>query len=156
MHIIAHIYLHKYIYKSYFGIYQHVRMRLLHAVLVWLLLYCLSVWYFSFRTDWVVIYGHKYAKNLAVVHKQSILPEFILIDDILILPNTDVVFCCKRLHTIRFHKHLYCYEVMFLNEFVTTSYDGLLDHLPLDVYNISVNTTLRKFIRMKYDLSDAE
>ena len=41
---------------------------------------------------------------------------------------------------------------MVLNEFVTTSYDGLLDHLPLDVYNISVNTTLRKFIRMKYDI----
>ena len=60
------------------------------------------------------------------------------------------------MHTLKFHKHLYSYEVIVLNEFVVTCHDGLLDHLPLDVYSISVDSTLKKFIRPKYDLSDAE
>ena len=48
--------------------------------------------FFSYRTNWIVIHGQKYVKDMAVVYRQSIFPEFILIDDIFILPNTVVVF----------------------------------------------------------------
>ena len=111
---------------------------------------------FSSRTEWVKIHGDKYARNMVVVFQQFIFPEFLKIHKIFIRPNMDVVFCCKKLQTIAYKKRMHCYEMKILNEFVSILHSCLLDHHPLDLYAIDVNRTQRNFLRMKYDLSDAE
>ena len=72
------------------------------------------------------------------------------------MPNSDVVFCCRKIQTVRFCKHIYSFEVAILNQIVLTYYDDLIDYHSLDVYQITVNGIVRKVIRMRYDLSDAE
>jgi hypothetical protein len=45
------------------------------------------------RIEWVKIFGDKYVKNMVLLYQQLIFPQFLIIHDILILPNMDVVFC---------------------------------------------------------------
>lgn len=93
---------------------------------------------------------------MIIVYQQFILPVLLMIDDVFILPNTDVVFCCKKLQTVAFNKHLHSYEVKILSEYVSLYHRSLIDYHPLDLYTLNVNGTPTKFVRMKYDLADAE
>jgi hypothetical protein len=103
-----------------------------------------------------VIHGVKYHKQAAVVYQHSVLPIFLTIEDIFIMANGDVFFTCRKMHTLRFHKHLHSYEVAIVNNIVTTSYDELLDYHPLDIYAVKTDGIMRKYIRMRYDLADCE
>ena len=79
-----------------------------------------------------------------------------MIEDIFITPNGDVFFVCKEIHTSKYCKHLHSYEVALVNNFVTTNFDELLDHHPLDIYQVKTGETTRNHIRMRYDLTDCE
>ena len=93
---------------------------------------------------------------MVLLHQQFILPEFLLINHIYILSNMDVVLCCKKLKTVSFNKHMHSYEVVILNTFVSVLNSTLIDHNPLDMYNVNVSSISKKFVRMKYDMGDAE
>ena len=89
--------------------------------------------------------------------KQHLLfPVFLKIQDIFILPNGDIVFHCRKLHTLCFWKHVHTHEVAESSQSVETNYSSLLDHPALDMYSLSLNGTIKKFVRMRYDKSDAE
>ena len=103
-----------------------------------------------------MIHGVKYHKGAAVVHQHSLIPFFLMIEDIFIKSNGDIIFSCRKMHSLRFHKHLHSYEVALMNLIVTTKYDDLLDYHPLDIYSIRINEIIRKFVRMRYDLADSE
>lgn len=72
------------------------------------------------------------------------------------MPNGDVVICCRKLQTQGFSEHLHSFEVVELNQIVLTSYACLLDHHPLDIYSAKLNGITKKFVTMRYDLSDNE
>ncbi|CAB4007939.1 uncharacterized protein LOC110246895 [Paramuricea clavata] len=106
--------------------------------------------------DWAKICGDKYAKGMVVVYQQFIFPEFLMLHNIFMLPNMDVVFSCKKMQTIAFNSRMRSYEVIIADEFLSVSHSSLVDHYPLDIYTINVNNMPTKFVRMKYDLADAE
>ena len=110
----------------------------------------------SYSANWVEIREMKYHKGSVIVHQHCLFPVFLMIEDMLILPNTDVVFCCRKIHTLRFWKHVHSYEVMVLNRIVVINYNDLLDYHPLNVYSVVVHDIVKKFVRMRYDLGDAE
>ena len=56
------------------------------------------------------------------------------IEDLVIMPNSEVVFICRKLHTLRCWIHAHSYEVMVLNQISLTNYTALLDYDPLNVY----------------------
>ena len=70
---------------------------------------------------------------MVVLCQQLILPEFLIIHDIFMLPNMDVMFCCKRLHTISFNRHMHSFEVIILDTFTSVQHSSLADHSPLDL-----------------------
>ena len=72
------------------------------------------------------------------------------------MPNSDVVFCCRKIQTVRFCKHIYSFEVAILNQIVLTKHDDLIDYHPLDVNQKTINGIVKKVIRMRCDLRDAE
>ena len=72
------------------------------------------------------------------------------------MPNGDVVICCRKLHTLGFCEHLHSHEVVELNQIVLTSYADLLDYHPLNIYATKLHGIAKKFVRMRYDLSDTE
>ena len=93
----------------------------------------------------------------SVVIKQHLLfPEFLKVQDIFIQPNGDIVFHCRKLHTLCFWKQLHSHEVAESSQSVVTNYSSLLDYHALDMYRLSLNGTIKKFVRMRYDMSDAE
>ncbi len=51
---------------------------------------------------------------------------------------------------------MHSYEVIIADEFLSISRSSLVDHHPLDMYTINVNSMPINFVRMKYDLADAE
>ena len=108
------------------------------------------------RVEWVKIFGNKFVKNMVVFYQQLILPEFLIIRDIFMLPNMDVMFCRERLHTISFNRHMHSFEVIILDTFTSVQHSSLADHSPLDLYGVNVNGIPKKFVRMKYDMADAE
>ena len=101
-----------------------------------------------FRANWVVIHGVKYNGRTAVVCQHSILPSFLMIEDIVIMANGDVFFICRKMHTLRYNKHLHSYEVALVRNVETTTYDELKDYHPLDIYAIKTDGIARKFVRM--------
>ena len=72
------------------------------------------------------------------------------------MPNGDVVICCRKMQTLGYTEHLHSYEVAELNQIVLTSYADLLDYHPLDIYITKLNGVTKKFVTMRYDLSDNE
>ena len=112
--------------------------------------------FFFLRADWVKVHGDKYVKDMMIVCQQFIHPVFLCIHRIFVLPNMDIVFFSKRVQTIGYNKEMHSYEVVILDEFITTFHNNLLDHHPLDLYSIIVEGVQKDFVRMKYDLADAE
>jgi hypothetical protein len=109
-----------------------------------------------FRINWAKICGDKYAKGMVVIYQQFIFPEFLMLHNIFMLPNMDVVFSCKKMQTIAFNSRMRSNEVIIADELLSVSHSSLVDHYPLDIYTINVNNMPTKFVRMKYDLADAE
>ena len=72
------------------------------------------------------------------------------------MPSGDVVICCRKLQTLGFLKHLHSYEVVELNQIVLLSYAHLVDYRPLDIYSTKLNGITKKFVTLRYDLSDTE
>ena len=109
------------------------------------------------RANWVVIHGVKYQKKAAVVYKHFIFPVFLRIGNIFVMPNSEVFFVCTQMHTIQYDRRLHSYEVRLNgNHIVTTNYDELVDHHPLDVYTLNANEVEKHYVRMRYDLADCE
>lgn len=84
------------------------------------------------------------------------LPHFLRIECIFVMPNNDIVFWCKKIHTIGYYRHLWSYEVMFLCDEISTTCAEQADHHPLDCYSLSINGIRKTFVRLRYDLSDLE
>ena len=61
----------------------------------------------SYSANWVNIHGMKYHKDSVVVYQHCLFPVFLMIEDRFILQNTEVVFCCRKIHTLRFWKHVH-------------------------------------------------
>jgi hypothetical protein len=78
------------------------------------------------------------------------------VEVIFVMPNKDVLLWCKKMHTAGFYRHLWSYEVMLLNDEVSTSYEELADHHPLDCYSLKIDVISKSFVRLRYDLSDLE
>lgn len=78
-----------------------------------------------------------------------------MIEDI-VIANGDAFFICKQMHTLKYVKKLHSYEIAILNNIETVKYDDLIDYHPLDVYTINRHGFSRKYVRMRYDLSDCE
>ena len=89
---------------------------------------------FLYTANWVEIHGVKYCKGSIVLHHHCLFPVFIKIEDFVIMPNSDVVLICRRMHTLRFWIHAHSYEVMVLNQISLTNYTALLDYDLLNVY----------------------
>jgi hypothetical protein len=51
---------------------------------------------------------------------------------------------------------MYSYEAAILNAFTSVLHSSLSDHSPLDMYSLNVNGMPKKFVRIKYDMADAE
>ena len=79
-----------------------------------------------------------------------------MIEDIVIMVNGDVFFICRKMCTLRYHKHLHSYEVALVRNVETTTYDELKYYHPLDIYTIKTDGIARKFVRIRYDLGDCE
>ena len=45
---------------------------------------------------------------------------------------------------------------MDLNKIILINHTDLLDYHPLNVYSVAVDDIVKKFVRMRYDLGDAE
>ena len=74
-----------------------------YAIILTLALY-VSI---SYSANWVNIHGMKYHKDSVVVYQHCLFPVFLMIEDRFILQNTEVVFCCRKIHTLRFWKHVH-------------------------------------------------
>ena len=48
------------------------------------------------------------------------------------------------------------HEVAESSQSGVTNYSSLLDYHALDMYSLNLNGTIKKFVRMRYDMSDAE
>ena len=105
---------------------------------------------FFSRAKFVQLYGIRYSKGNIVISGHELMPHFLKLDEIYVLPNKDVIFWCKKVYTIRFSRHLWSYEIMMVNQDVLTSYyEELVDHHPLDCYCLNINGVSKTFVRMK-------
>lgn len=85
----------------------------------------------------------------------DLLPKFLQITEIIILPNGDVVFVGHKLHTVKHIEYMCAYQVLVLNDEIISSYDALLDHHPLLLHKVKVAGIETFVVRMRYDLTDA-
>ena len=63
-----------------------------------------------------------------MIGHDGLLPQFLQIAEILILPNGSIVFVGNKLGTVRHIEHLCSYEILVRNEELISSYEALIDH----------------------------
>jgi len=95
------------------------------------------------------------ARQILVIGRDGLLPQFLQIRETYILPNGTAVFVGHKLHTVKHIEHLFAYEILILNEEVISSYDSLIDHHPLLLHKVKVAGIETLVVRMRYDLTDA-
>ena len=90
-----------------------------------------------------------------MIGHDGLLPQFLQIAEILILPNGSIVFVGNKLGTVRHIEHLCSYEILVCNEELISSYEALIDHHPLLLHRVKVGGIETLVVRMRYDLADA-
>ena len=90
-----------------------------------------------------------------MIGHDGLLPQFLQIAEILILPNGSIVFVGNKLGTVRDIEHLSSYEILVRNEELISSYEALIDHHPLLLHRVKVGGIETLVVRMRYDLADA-
>lgn len=102
------------------------------------------------RISWVEVDGITYKKGVVIVVGMDLVPEFGIIDDIIVFNTDEIFFVLQNVSTISFEHHFHSYLVCPENDFCIIRHTQLYDHTPLSIYQLSDSF----YISLKYQLYD--
>lgn len=90
------------------------------------------------RSPWVEVCGTRYSRQSVVVLNCVLVPEFGVIQDIVLDDLQQPLFVCKKLLTDCFYYHYHSYKVVHSNPpvFCIKKQSALFDHSVLSTYNV--------------------
>lgn len=104
----------------------------------------------TFRISWVEVNGTTYKKGAVIVLGMDLVPDFGMIDDIIVFNTDEIFFVCTAVLTISFDHHFNSYLVSPSNDFCIVHQIHLHDHTPLSIYRLSNSF----YVPLKYQLPD--
>ena len=101
---------------------------------------------------WIEITGTRYSHGNVVVIDTDLVPEFGIIEDIIVDALMCYYFVLEKLHTVCFSNHYHSFEVIkhVPKEFFICKPSDLFDHAVLGLYHIPQCHSL--FVCLKYYL----
>ena len=105
-----------------------------------------------YRLSWIEIDGTVYKPGSVVVLTSSLMPQFGIITDILMLNIDDYYFSCELLCTVSFNEHFHAYEVTrsSLVNLVICKQSELIDYHVLGMYAVAAKHS----VSLKYHLME--
>ena len=100
---------------------------------------------------WVEIEGTTYKRGGVAVTESYLLPEFAVIEDIVVTEKMECYLICKQCETLHFHHHYHSYEVIVAPSLVAVKPSELADHHTLTLQRVS-SFSCSFFVCLKYHI----
>lgn len=86
---------------------------------------------------WVEIAGTVYRRKGVVVTESNLLPDFAIIEDIVVTENMECYLLCKKCETLHFRHHYHSYEVIVTSDLIAIRPRNLADFHVLSLQRLS-------------------
>ena len=103
---------------------------------------------------WVEIEGTVYRREGVVMTESHLLPEFAIIEDIVVTEKMECYLLCKECETLHFHHHYHSFEVRLTPDLIAVNPRDLADFHVLSIQRLtSFPSSL--FVCLKYHVIES-